>query len=42
MTDREADMRNHMHKLQEAAIQEKILSNEYVKEKDWLDLTSSW
>ncbi len=42
MTDREADMKNHMYKLHEAAVQEKIAGNNYVKENAWLDLTSSW
>ncbi len=42
MTDREADMKNHMYKLHEATLQEKIASNNYVKENTWLDLTSSW
>ncbi len=31
-----------MYKLHEATIQEKIASNNYVKENAWLDLTSSW
>ncbi len=42
MTDLEADMKNHMHKLHDVAIQEKILSNKYVNDKAWLDLMSSW
>ncbi len=42
MADREADMKNHTYKLHEAAVNEKIASNNYVKENAWLDLTSSW
>ncbi len=42
MTDGEGDMRNHMYKLHEAAFNEKIARNNYVKENAWLDLTSSW
>ncbi len=42
MTDRETDMRNHMHNLHAADVQDKILRNEYVKDKARLDLKSSW
>ncbi len=42
MTDREADMYNHMYKLHDAAVNEKIANNNYVKENACLDLTSSW
>ncbi len=42
MTDREADMKAHMHKLHKPAISEKLATNRYVKENAWLDLTSSW
>ncbi len=31
-----------MYKLHKATVQEKIASNNYVKENAWLDLTSSW
>ncbi len=31
-------MKNHMPKLHDPAVQEKIFSNEYVKDKAWLDL----
>ncbi len=42
MIDHEADMKAHMNKLHEPAITEKLVSNRYVKEKAWLNLTSSW
>ncbi len=42
MIDHKADMKAHMHKLHEPAISEKLATNLYVKENDWLDLTSSW
>ncbi len=35
-------MKNHMYKLHDASIQDKIVSDNYVKENAWLDLTSSW
>ncbi len=41
MTDREADIKAHMHKLHELAISEKLASNSYINENAWLDLTSS-
>ncbi len=42
ITDREADMKAHMHKLHEPVISEKLATNRYVKGNAWLDLTSSW
>ncbi len=42
VTDREADIKAHIHKLHETAVKEKQASNSYVKENAWLDLTSSW
>ncbi len=42
MTDSEADMKAHMHKVYEPAISVKLVTNRYVKENAWLDLTSSW
>ncbi len=42
MTDHKVDMKAHMHKLHEPAISEKLVTNVYVKEHAWLDLTSSW
>ncbi len=42
MTDREADMKQHIHKVHEPALEAKITTNWYVKENAWLDPTSSW
>ncbi len=42
MTDRESDLKAHIHKLHETAIKEKQATNSYVAENAWLDLTSSW
>ncbi len=42
MIDLEVDMKAHMHKLHEPAISENLVTNRYVKENAWLDLTSSW
>ncbi len=41
MTDREADMKHHVMTVHEAKYEELIMSNAYVKENAWLDLTSS-
>ncbi len=35
-------MKQHIHKLHDSAIKEKLTTNWYVKEHAWLDLTSSW
>ncbi len=42
MTDHEADMKQHIHKVHEPALKVKIDTNWYVKENAWLNLTSSW
>ncbi len=42
MTNREADMKSHINKLHESSLKEKLVSNSYVPENAWLDLTSSW
>ncbi len=42
ITDREADMKKHIHKPHNPALKEKITTNWYVKENAWLDVTSSW
>ncbi len=42
MTDHDADMKAHMHKIHQPAISDKLATNRYVKENAWLDLTSSW
>ncbi len=41
MTDREADMKQHMDKLHAPVIKEKLATNSYVNENAWLVLTSS-
>ncbi len=42
MTDHEADMKQHIHKVHEPALNAKIATNLYMKENAWLDLTLSW
>ncbi len=42
MTDRESDMKSHIHNLHKDAVAKKQASNSYVSENAWLDLTSSW
>ncbi len=42
MTDHEADMKQHIHKLHDLALKEKIATNWFMKENAWLDLNSSW
>ncbi len=42
MTDCEADMKSHIHRLHDPTIKEKQASNSYVNENAWLDLTSFW
>ncbi len=42
MTDHEADMKQHIHKVHEPALKAKLDTNWYLKENAWLDLTSSW
>ncbi len=42
MTDREKDMKSHIHNLHKDAVRKKHASNSYVSENAWLDLTSSW
>ncbi len=42
MTDREADMRQHVSKVHESTLKAMVTSNLYVKENTWLNLTSSW
>ncbi len=42
MTNRESDMKSHIHNLHRDAIMKKQASNSYISENAWLDLTSSW
>ncbi len=42
MTDREADMKQHISKVHEPMLKAIVASNLYMKENTWLDLTSSW
>ncbi len=42
LTDSEADMKEHIHKLHDPSIKEKLATNWYMKEHAWLDLTSYW
>ncbi len=42
ITDPKADMKQHIHKVQEPTLKVKLDTNWYVKENAWLDLTSSW
>ncbi len=42
MTDREDDMKQHIHKVHKPALKAKLDTNWYVKENAWLNLTSSW
>ncbi len=42
MTGREADIKQTIHKLHNAALKELLATNWYMKENAWLDLTSSW
>ncbi len=42
MTDRESDMKSHIHNLHQDTVAKKQASNSYVSENAWLDLTSSW
>ncbi len=42
MTDRESDMKSHIHNLYKDAVVKKQASNSCVSENAWLDLTSSW
>ncbi len=42
MTDRESDMKSHIHNLHRDAVANKQSSNSYVSENAWLDLTYSW
>ncbi len=42
MTDRESDMKSHIHNLHKDAVVKKQASSSYVSENAWLDLTSSW
>ncbi len=42
MTDRESDMKSHIHNHYRDAVTKKQASNSYVSENAWLDLTSSW
>ncbi len=42
MTNRESDMKSHIHNLHRDAVAKKQASDSYVTENAWLDLTSSW
>ncbi len=42
MTDRESDMKSHIHNLHQDAVAKKQARDSYVSENAWLDLTSSW
>ncbi len=42
MTDQESDMKSHIHNLHLDAVTKKQVSNSYVSENAWLDLTCSW
>ncbi len=43
MTDQKVDMKQHIHKLHDQALKDKLVTNWYIKENNaWLDLTSSW
>ncbi len=42
MIDCVADMKDHINKLHESFLKEKLASNSYVAENVWLDLTTSW
>ncbi len=42
MTDRESDMKSHIHNLHRDVVAKKQANNSYLSENAWLDLTSSW